>query len=192
MWPALISIGLGLLNFGANAKGADAKKTGMLLQANEYDLQADEILKTHKMNVGMAGKKLVRNVAAVRKKGAYDVAKSIAAGERRGGKIRARIGSSGAAMGEFTPASVQIQQAAESHLDTLMVKSNIVGNIEVMKQDYLDWKTVSDYNANLSSKQMRRRATLTRKSAQSGYEADMLGALTGGLSTGLNTYGAIG
>lgn len=25
MWPALISIGLGLLNFGANAKGADAK-----------------------------------------------------------------------------------------------------------------------------------------------------------------------
>ena len=205
-----LAIFMGIASFGISAWGAQQKKSGGYLQADEFDNAADDVVTAHKFNVaertkvynfnlGQKVKSTKKNIGKARRKGAYDRALTIAEGEKILGRQTVRASTSGATAGEGTPLNVRIMQVSNNLFQERMVEFGTAESIDLLKSEFVDWSTAqkfefdswkrsADFQSDAQYKQYKRKAKLTRQQADLGYFSDMASGLGGSIGTFSNFY----
>ena len=182
-------IAFGLLALYGGYMGANAKKTGALGNADEYDLLAKETELTKKWNANQRNYMTEQVKLNTLQSGMDKAAMAGLHGIKTIGSMEAEGGSSGAMLGVGTTNEKIVNQHIQNASQQLSIMQETGEKLTNIQQNAVAVNKMEDYKAEQRIAQLTRAARSIRSGADSAFYAGMIGAFSNAGSAYLSAGG---
>jgi hypothetical protein len=134
----------------------------------------------------MKDKEFRRNVASIRKQGAYAKSGTLLKGKKTESKLTTKLSTSGAKITgamKGTTLDLRVNEALLTDYAMAMTEHGTFEALDDALHGYTDWKTASDFDHKTTMRRMKKKAELKRKGADLDYATGIGSGIIGGMAT---------
>ena len=182
-WPMAI---MGMAQMGMSIWAAQQKRILDGQAADEIMNIRAETGIARELTVMMKDKEFRRNVASIRKQGAYAKSGALLKGKKTESKLTTKLSTSGAKITgamQGTTLDLKVNEALLTDYAMAMTEHGTFEALDDALHGYTDWKTASDFDHKTTMRRMKKKAELKRKGADLDYATGIGSGIIGGMAT---------
>ena len=182
-WPMAI---MGVAQMGLSLWAVQQKRILDGQAADEImNIRAETGIARH-LTVMLKDKEFRRNVASIRKQGAYAKSGALLKGKKTEAKLKTKLSTSGAKITgamQGTTLDLKVNEALLTDYAMAMTEHGTFEALDDALHGYTDWKTASDFDHKTTMRRMKKKSELKRKGAMLDFATGVGGGVLGGLKT---------
>ena len=182
-WPMAI---MGMAQMGMSIWAAQQKRILDGQAADEIMNIRAETGIARELTVMMKDKEFRRNVASIRKQGAYAKSGALLKGKKTESKLTTKLSTSGAKITgsmQGTTLDLRVNEALLTDYAMAMTEHGTFEALDDALHGYTDWKTASDFDHKTTMRRLKEKSRLKRKGAMLDFATGVGGGVLGGLKT---------
>ena len=180
------ALAVGIAQMGMSIYAAQQKKILDGQAAAEIMHIRSETGIARHLTVMLKDKEFRRNVASIRKQGAYAKSGALLKGKQTESKLTTKLSTSGAKITgamQGTTLDLRVNEALLTNYAMAMTEHGTFEALDDALHGYTDWKTASDFDHKTTMRRMKKKAELKRKGAMLDFATGGGSGVLGGIKT---------